>query len=135
MGTPASSGEPSTAKVPTAIPRTVRDGFAIVAAVGRERGVRAVLEKDEPVTIFIGRAPECAIRLRDELVSRRHARLVWTGDVLHIVDVDSANGTLVDGVPITSARLRGGETIVVGTTLLNVTAIVSPKTSALAQGY
>lgn len=128
MNSPESSGEPSTVKVATAVPRAVRDGFAIVAAVGRERGVRAVLEKGEPLSIFLGRAPECAIRVRDELVSRRHARLVWTGETLHVVDLDSANGTLVDGARITSARLHGGESIVVGTTILNVTAIRSPKT-------
>ncbi len=132
MSSAESSDEPSTVKVATAVPRPVRDGFAIVATVGRERGVRAVLEKGEPLSIFIGRAPECAIRVRDVLVSRRHARLVWTGQTLHVVDLDSANGTVVDGARVTSRRLRGGETLVVGTTLLVVTAIASPQTIASA---
>ncbi len=130
VSSPVTPGEPSTVKVALTRPRLVREGFAVVAAVGRERGVRAVLERGEPVRIFIGRAPECAIRLRDQLVSRRHAELVWTGETLQVVDLGSANGTLVDGVRTAGARLQGGETIMVGTTLLHVTAIVSPPTDA-----
>jgi len=128
MNGPAS--DPLTVKVPMPVAAVDRDGFAIIVPVGRERGVRAVLECGEPLTLLIGRAPECAIRLRDEQVSRRHAQLEWNGEMLRIVDLGSANGTLVNDERVASTRLRGGESILVGGTLLHVVAITAGSSSA-----
>ena len=54
----------------------------------------------------IGRAPDCDIQIADELVSRHHARVV-VGDEIHIADLGSTNGVLVNEEPIT-----GSETVV-----------------------
>ena len=54
---------------------------------------------DSPVT-FIGRE-EGEIVINDPEISRRHARLEIHGDgSVWITDLDSTNGTLVDGTPI-----------------------------------
>lgn len=54
---------------------------------------------------YIGRGRGCGVQLSDALASRHHARLVVT-DVVEIVDLGSANGTLIGGQPVTRARLR-----------------------------
>ena len=58
----------------------------------------------------IGRSPENSICLDDISVSSRHAELTMAGDVCHLKDLGSTNGTLVNGEPITIAvRLRAGD--------------------------
>ena len=45
----------------------------------------------------IGRRPDCAVAIDDPSVSRVHARLEITRDVMRIEDLRSKNGTFVDG--------------------------------------
>jgi pSer/pThr/pTyr-binding forkhead associated (FHA) protein len=59
--------------------------------------------------VVIGRADDCDIRLGEAHLSRRHAQLTALGDQLEIVDLDSANGTFVNGRRITKAQLRSGD--------------------------
>lgn len=55
---------------------------------------RVALIDDEPVTI--GRSPECAVQVRDPLLSRQHCRLEPFGDGRWLlIDLDSRNGTFV----------------------------------------
>lgn len=44
----------------------------------------------------IGRAPNCALRLDNPLVSGQHAVLRWTGNGWMLHDLNSSNGTFVD---------------------------------------
>ncbi|MEI7988042.1 MAG: FHA domain-containing protein [Chloroflexota bacterium] len=53
---------------------------------------------------FIGRAPECSIRLSDPQVSRRHACLYILPEGCWIMDMGSANGTPLDGKPLSPHR-------------------------------
>ena len=63
----------------------------------------------------IGRAPECAIRLDDIFVSRRHARLVLRDFELHLEDLQSTNQTRVNGAPVpTRVRIRPGDVLLFG---------------------
>lgn len=48
----------------------------------------------------IGRAPEVAIRLIDDGVSRHHARIRNDGQLSWVQDLDSRNGTYVNGVKL-----------------------------------
>jgi predicted component of type VI protein secretion system len=59
----------------------------------------------------IGRAPENSIRLDEPSVSGRHAELMLAGEVCYLKDLDSTNGTLVNGQPVTNAQLRSGDRI------------------------
>jgi len=78
-------------------------------------GSRIPLEA-EP--ILIGRMPECTIVLTDPNVSRRHAEIRRSGSDVVAVDLQSTNGTRVNGVPIRERVLADGDDITVGTTIL-----------------
>ncbi len=86
-------------------------------AAGREFAL------DRPV-MTIGRRADQDIVLHDSGVSRAHARIEMTPDGASIVDLDSTNGTLVNGHPVRTARvaLRPGDRIQVGTVLLEYVA-------------
>lgn len=64
---------------------------------------------------MIGRGPECNIRPNDPCVSMRHCRLKkFAGSVL-LVDLQSTNGTLLNGTRIeTPTELQDGDQIQVG---------------------
>src|ERR1051326_5720292 len=62
----------------------------------------------------LGRDASCGAILADESVSRRHARITRNGDEFVLEDLDSCNGTHVDGVPILSCVLHDGDAIQIG---------------------
>jgi hypothetical protein len=66
--------------------------------------------------VLIGRGTACQIRLKDPKVSRLHARLHFHQGVISIEDLNSAHGTLVNGVRATSMQLFGGEELTLGDT-------------------
>lgn len=58
-----------------------------------------------------------SLRARDRGVSRRHAALVTYGSELHILDLDSVNGTFVNNkrlLPESPYALRHGDRILLG---------------------
>ena len=64
----------------------------------------------------VGRDRDCRIRLADRVVSRSHAQIVVNGHALILTDLDSTNGTFVNGSRITcSTILRGGDRVRLGT--------------------
>ena len=56
--------------------------------------------------ITIGRGPDNMIVIDDPSVSNRHAQLELVGEAYRIKDLESTNGTRVNGVPITESALR-----------------------------
>ncbi len=56
--------------------------------------------------ITIGRAPENAIVIDDPSVSSRHAQLELSGETYRLKDLESTNGTRVNGIPIMETVLR-----------------------------
>ncbi|MFC0081451.1 FhaA domain-containing protein [Aciditerrimonas ferrireducens] len=77
---------------------------------------------EEPVVI--GRLPECTIVLSDPNVSRRHAEVVraeGTGAIV-LRDLQSTNGTRVNGVPVREQELQDGDEITLGTSVLRFDA-------------
>jgi DNA-binding winged helix-turn-helix (wHTH) protein len=67
----------------------------------------------------LGRDPHCTMCLSSGNVSRRHARIVSTGQAATIEDLGSRNGTRVNGARITAPRLLAdGDEIHVGTETL-----------------
>jgi sigma-B regulation protein RsbU (phosphoserine phosphatase) len=66
------------------------------------------------VPSVLGRDPSCEIMVDDPSASRRHA-LIRPGPGGYVVeDLGSKNGTLVNDVPTTSARLLDGDVIMIG---------------------
>jgi pSer/pThr/pTyr-binding forkhead associated (FHA) protein len=71
-----------------------------------------------PVTL--GRGTAADILIPDEAVSREHAALRIDGDTVVVEDMDSSNGTLVNGKKVDQARLEHGDVIQLGGTELEV---------------
>jgi transcriptional regulator with GAF, ATPase, and Fis domain len=64
--------------------------------------------------IHIGRDPSNLLSISDPSLSRRHCALSRDRDGYRIRDLDSRNGTSVNGVAVKEARLRDGDQISVG---------------------
>ncbi|TFD41294.1 FHA domain-containing protein, partial [Cryobacterium sp. TMT2-10] len=71
----------------------------------------------------IGRIPGNDVVLNDELVSKRHVRVEVGPGSIEIVDLNSANGILVDGGLLSRVRLVTGQSIVLGDTELAATLV------------
>ncbi len=70
-----------------------------------------IFDKD---VVSIGRAKGNDIVLENLSVSRNHARIKKEGDQYFIVDLNSANGTFVNGVKITKTTLQNNDVIAIG---------------------
>src|ERR1700730_10279660 len=69
---------------------------------------------DEPV-VSIGRLGSNDICLEDPFVSRRHCVIRNEGDEYLIEDLNSANGTYLNGEPVNAGSLKEGCLIAIGT--------------------
>lgn len=68
-------------------------------------------------TSLIGRSPNAPIRINDDGVSRNHAEVRLDGDVCVLTDLDSRNGTFVNGVRLAgSTELTEGDKVQIGRT-------------------
>lgn len=66
----------------------------------------------------IGRGSNVKVRLTDTEISRRHARLVSEDGQIFVEDLQSTNGTFVNGQPVRRRQLGDGDKIQVGTTTI-----------------
>lgn len=89
-------------------------GGASGSVVGAD-GTRYEVGEDP---LVIGREAGCDIELSQKYVSRRHAEVRRAGNGFVVVDLGSANGTLVNGGRITERQLADGDKIEIGTVTL-----------------
>jgi pSer/pThr/pTyr-binding forkhead associated (FHA) protein len=68
----------------------------------------------------IGRHDDNDVVVADVRASRHHARVVADGSGFAIEDLQSSNGTFVDGKRVHRARLHAGASVVVGETVLEI---------------
>src|ERR1019366_3577565 len=87
--------------------------FQVLEGIDRGRIYR---ELNIPVTI--GREEGNSLRLNDERVSRFHSKVQVDDDDYILTDLDSTNGTRVNGTAIQIRRLRIGDRVGVGRSLL-----------------
>ena len=81
----------------------------LIAQAGPIGSQRWVLTKDE---LTIGRGAECDIVIPDRQVSRVHARLLRTPHGFMLEDLESKNGTHLNGAPLSGTPiLRDGDMI------------------------
>lgn len=72
-------------------------------------------------TVIVGRHSANAVSLHDTQVSRRHLEVRAAPHGYEVFDLGSGNGTLLNGQPVQVARLRSGDTITVGQSVLMFT--------------
>ncbi len=68
--------------------------------------------------VRIGRLPDCTIPLSDSQSSRHHAEVRRTDGGFVVADLDSLNGTTVNGVVIREKQLEDGDVITIGETAI-----------------
>src|SRR5689334_1451889 len=89
-------------------------------------GQRQVPIADQPITI--GRHATNVVQLADQRASRYHCVIEPTPEGLVVRDLDSSNGTKLNGRIIKQARVGDGDIVQVGSTQLKV---VAPRTAPL----
>jgi pSer/pThr/pTyr-binding forkhead associated (FHA) protein len=72
---------------------------------------------DDPVRI--GRLPDCTIALSDSQASRHHAEVRRSEHGYEVVDLNSLNGTTVNGTRVQEHTLADGDVISVGETAIH----------------
>jgi FHA domain len=87
--------------------------FQVVEGVDKGRTFR-----DLPIPVTIGREEGNLLRLNDERVSRFHAKVQQEDGDIILTDLESTNGTRVNGSPIQIRRLRAGDQVNVGRSML-----------------
>jgi len=68
----------------------------LVAITGPIKGTTIPLEVPETV---VGRDPSNGVPINDPLVSRRHCSILNSSGQIRLVDLESLNGTFVNGTP------------------------------------
>jgi hypothetical protein len=90
----------------------------VLVVEGANAGERAQLDQ---APILIGRGTDAAIRLDDDYVSTRHARIASSGDQWFVEDLGSTNGTYVGSARITQpTTLTLGTQVRIGKTILEL---------------
>jgi hypothetical protein len=101
------------AQSPTATVSPAQLGMQLEKVALTWDGQRREFEKER---IVVGRSRDCDVTLNDPNVSRRHAELRQEGAAYWIVDLDSTNGTEVNGRRVQRAKLSDGDVLTIGST-------------------
>jgi pSer/pThr/pTyr-binding forkhead associated (FHA) protein len=80
-------------------------------------GVGLVMRELGRDIVMIGRAPSNQIVIEHPTVSAHHAVLLRTGASYSLKDLDSTNGTQINGDCVTDAELKDGDTIRFGSVI------------------
>ena len=88
---------------------------SVVILEGYAEGMEYPIKKTYAV---IGRSRNAAVTLKDPLVSREHAAIVFNEDAFILKDLDSTNGTYMGGELITESELSHGDKFHIGNTVL-----------------
>ena len=92
-------------------------------------GVGLVMRELARDIVMIGRAPSNQIVIDHPTVSDRHAVLLRTGDSYSLKDLNSTNGTQINGDFVTDAELKEGDAIRFG----SVVGVLQERTVNLVQ--
>ncbi len=99
----------------------VRAPHATLAVQEPGGRARTIIADGGPLTI--GRTPDNALVLVDSRASRRHARLQAREGVLVLTDLDSTNGTRVNGARIREVVVGEGDVVEIGASTITVVAV------------
>lgn len=76
--------------------------------------------KVKKVTNVVGREGTCDIYVESKQVSRRHCLLQVTERGLLVKDLESTNGTFVNGIPMTDGYINEGDRLALGTYVMTL---------------
>jgi hypothetical protein len=76
--------------------------------------------KVKKVTNVVGREGTCDVYVESNQVSRRHCLLQVTERGLLVKDLESTNGTFVNGIPMTDGYINEGDRLSLGTYVLTL---------------
>lgn len=92
-------------------PGAARERAQLVGIQGADTGRQHSITGDE---VLIGRSSRCSIVLAEPSVSRQHARIERRDDGFWVVDLDSGNGTYVNGQRVSEFRIFSGDEVTFG---------------------
>ncbi len=103
--------------------------YALRSISGKYQGGEFPIRPDKE--IVVGRASDLDMVLVEDMVSRKHARIVAGAEDIHIQDLGSTNGTFVNGEKVKTAKLKEGDRILIGTSIIRLVA-ASDTTAAIS---
>ena len=104
------------------IPNDIDAKLVIVA--GPDTGTSVIVE--DAVTL-IGRDDECQVKLDDPRVSGQHAMVYFASGEFRVRDLNSTNGSLLNGSPLTEFAYQDGDDLRVGKTVVRLVVDFVPK--------
>ncbi|MCA9537326.1 MAG: DUF4388 domain-containing protein [Myxococcales bacterium] len=105
--------------------------YALRFIAGKFKGGEFPLKPNREVVI--GRGSEFDMVLDEDMVSRRHAKIATFHGQIVLQDLKSTNGTFVNGERTTVARLKVGDKVLVGTSVMEVIRADEEAPSASAE--
>ena len=88
-----------------------RNNATLTITSGCFAGLNIKVNKTKTI---LGRDLSCDVCLDDSLASNEHAVIIKTPDGFHLEDLNSRNGTTVNGTEVHKKRLRSGDIIGIG---------------------
>ncbi|MBX7113715.1 MAG: FHA domain-containing protein [Myxococcaceae bacterium] len=95
--------------------------FQLRIAEGQEAGREFTFEQHE---VLIGRTSECDVVLYDPGISRKHCRFFTEKGAYFVEDMQSANGTRVNGAEVKRHELANGDEVSLGAVVFSFTAVL-----------
>jgi pSer/pThr/pTyr-binding forkhead associated (FHA) protein len=102
----------------------------LIVRHGPRAGDTISLGKGDRITV--GRGADSTFIVGDDMLSRRHFEVSWDGESCRVLDLESSNGTEVNGVNVSSAKLEDGDTIIAGRTAFQISVSEQPGPTATA---
>ncbi|MGO9000301.1 MAG: sigma 54-interacting transcriptional regulator [Polyangiaceae bacterium] len=107
-------------RTPPVVRPVTSPGCTLVVVSGPGVGTKFAIEDLATRRVLLGQSVACDVKLEDRAVSRRHAALDMDSVGVHVLDLDSTNGTWVNGVRVRDAYLPAQAVVQLGATSLRV---------------
>ncbi len=82
----------------------------------------------KPGKNIVGRGPSCEVKIASTGVSKEHAQIFITEDKAIVSDLNSRNGTLINGVRIQNQRIQPGDKLVLHEIVADIIAVPAGAT-------
>jgi len=93
-------------------------GASAIVLSGFYEGLEVVLDRER---IVIGRGRKADLALAEATISRAHAAVGFDVDGFFVEDLDSTNGTLVNGAAVCKQHLKNNDEIQMGKLRIGIT--------------